>query len=55
MYDKKKLTTGIVFLLLALLAVFGIVHEGAKSYYITVVLIGTVLGIGCIRQSKINR
>ncbi len=51
-YDKKRLLCGIFLLFLAALSVFGILTTGFRSYYATVILLGTVLGIGFIRQSK---
>ncbi len=52
MYDKKRLFTGILFLLLAVAAIFGTVHNGVRSYYITIIIFGIVLGIGSIIHSK---
>ena len=55
MYDKKRLFTGILFLLLAVAAIFDTVHNGVRSYYITIIIFGIVLGIGSIIHSKTNR
>ncbi|MCI8631615.1 MAG: hypothetical protein HFG67_04985 [Firmicutes bacterium] len=55
MYDKKKLFMGILFLFLAAAALFGIMHNGVKSYYITILVGCGILGISSVIHSKTNR
>ncbi len=52
MRDKKRLLLGIFFLALAGFALLGIITAGFKSYYVTVILISSVIGIGFLRQSR---
>lgn len=50
--DYRKLAIAIFFLVIALIALYGILTMGIKSYYITVVLFCIMISVGFFKQVK---
>ncbi len=52
MKDKKKMTIGIVMLLGAVYFLFNILTKEMESFYVTGLILFTVLGLGFLRNAR---